>query len=113
MAAKCKINFQYAYYEFPCFISLCSAEMASNPNGKPCYFPFKFNGDVYAECTVDDRSDGLLWCSTENQFKHGTGVFCHPISKTTQLFTTETSLFITCTIGTFYSSGSQPTLTSR
>ncbi|XP_077079504.1 macrophage mannose receptor 1-like isoform X2 [Siphateles boraxobius] len=63
--------------------NLCSRgyqEMASNPNGKPCYFPFKFNGDVYAECTVDGRGDGQLWCATENDFEKEEWGFCHPIN---------------------------------
>ncbi|KAK7145570.1 hypothetical protein R3I93_013341 [Phoxinus phoxinus] len=54
-------------------------ENASNPEGKPCYFPFKFNGYVYAECTVDGRGDGELWCSTEDDFEKGEWGFCHPI----------------------------------
>lgn len=63
--------------------NLCSRgyqEMANDSYGKPCYFPFEIYGYMYAECTLYGRSDGLLWCSTENQFKHGTGVFCHPIN---------------------------------
>ncbi|KAG1973404.1 macrophage mannose receptor, partial [Pimephales promelas] len=57
--------------------NLCShgyQEMSSiggNSLGKTCHFPFKFNGKWYAECTVDGRTDGHLWCSTEKVYHNG------------------------------------------
>jgi hypothetical protein len=35
--------------------------------GKPCIFPFKFNGVVYFECTWDmaHLTEEKAWCSTE------------------------------------------------
>ncbi|CAM4718799.1 unnamed protein product [Leuciscus chuanchicus] len=65
--------------------NLCShgyQEMSStggNSCGKPCHFPFKFGDKWYADCTVDGREDGLLWCSTEKDFNiAGKWGFCPP-----------------------------------
>ncbi|XP_072544235.1 macrophage mannose receptor 1-like [Salminus brasiliensis] len=55
--------------------SICSRpyeEMYSlkgNALGRPCHFPFLYNNKWYADCTTDNRSSSLEWCSIEQEYE--------------------------------------------
>ncbi|KAF7462054.1 Hypothetical predicted protein [Marmota monax] len=39
-----------------------------NADGKPCVFPFIFEGNSYSACTTQGRSDGYRWCATTDNY---------------------------------------------
>ena len=62
-------------------------------NGKPCKFPFRFRGQLYASCTTDHDAEGKAWCSTQtdSEANHiiGTGEWGHcPATCPTNILTT-------------------------
>uniref|UniRef100_A0A3Q3K6A6 Fibronectin type-II domain-containing protein n=1 Tax=Monopterus albus TaxID=43700 RepID=A0A3Q3K6A6_MONAL len=50
------------------FVTVTETSFSGNTFGGPCQFPFKFQGNWYAECTKDGRADGQLWCATETDY---------------------------------------------
>ncbi|XP_028662246.2 lymphocyte antigen 75 [Erpetoichthys calabaricus] len=39
-----------------------------NSFGRPCEFPFKYNGTWHDDCVSDEREEGLPWCSTSEDY---------------------------------------------
>ncbi|CAH2324758.1 72 kDa type IV collagenase [Pelobates cultripes] len=51
--------------------------LSGNGEGKPCKFPFKFQGTSYDSCTTEGRTDGYRWCATTEDYdKDKTYGFC-------------------------------------
>ena len=52
-----------------CFLFVFQTDSGENDcytvNQKPCVFPFRFNGESYHRCTLDQADEpGAAWCST-------------------------------------------------
>ncbi|KAM4606060.1 macrophage mannose receptor 1 [Polymixia lowei] len=57
--------------------------IGGNAYGRPCQFPFLFGEKWYAECVLEGRSDGHLWCATETDYnKSKKWGFCPTTSST-------------------------------
>ena len=55
----------YMFTHFPFAERIC-VTVAGASKGKPCIFPFKFNGVTYSECTWNQAhlTEHKAWCST-------------------------------------------------
>ncbi|XP_005392450.1 PREDICTED: matrix metalloproteinase-9 [Chinchilla lanigera] len=57
-----------AHYDTDRQFGFCPSERLytqhGNGDGKPCVFPFIFEGRSYSACTTEGRSDGYRWCAT-------------------------------------------------
>ena len=50
---------------FPVPCSTTTGEGGKNGEGKPCTFPFLYNGKMKDSCTTEDDPDGRHWCATK------------------------------------------------
>ena len=53
-------------------------EKMTQPDLKPCVFPFTYNGKVYAQCTKVDSKLDVPWCATTASFSDEDWRFCQP-----------------------------------
>ncbi|XP_061097950.1 cation-independent mannose-6-phosphate receptor [Conger conger] len=61
-------------------------------DGDVCFFPFKYMGTSYSECTKVGRTDGKLWCSTTSDYdKDVKWGFCQEVKVKRQ-----SSILFTC-----------------
>lgn len=61
--------------------------IGGNSLGSPCQFPFKYGEKWFAECTLEGRSDGHLWCATVTDYdKDKKWGFCPTKCKTAVIY---------------------------
>lgn len=61
--------FHYHFFFFTYFFAE-TFTIGGNALGSPCQFPFKYGDKWYAECTLDGRSDGQIWCATVTDYNN-------------------------------------------
>ena len=55
----------------------CEGGVISGPNrGKPCKFPFTYNGNQYKSCILDE-STSFPWCATESNYSDADWGYCN------------------------------------
>lgn len=78
---------QCAQFVNSLFFSSVLFTLAGNADGKPCKFPFKFQGNTYDTCTTEGRTDGYRWCATTEDYdKDKTYGFCPETSTVLLMF---------------------------